>query len=142
MRYPNHRDPRVLLNYIYRATLGTGNSPDGEALVFIADTLNTGFATAATRAALYRAAILIPGVTLTANSATLDGTTGVAIGRVEQKYGIRQDLIINPDTGELIGEREVATRDLPDGTGKAGDTLSWSSATTTVVNAVPARYRR
>lgn len=136
------RDPRVLLNHIYRVTLGTGNSPDGEALVFIADTLNTGFATASTRAALFRAAALISGVTLTADSATLDGTTGVAIGRVEPKYGIRQDLIIDPATGEMIGEREVATRDLPDGTGKAGDTLSWSSATTTIVNEVPPKYRQ
>lgn len=135
------RDPRVLLNHIYRVTLGTGSSPDGEALVFISDTLNTGFATAPTRAALYRAATLIPGVTVTAHSATLDGTTGVAIGRIEPKYGIRQDLIIDPDTGVLIGEREVATRDLPDGSGKAGDTLSWSSATTTVVDGVPRQYR-
>jgi hypothetical protein len=81
-------------------------------------------ATAPTRAALFRAAALIPGVTLTEDSATLDGTTGVAIGRVEQKYGVRQDLIIDPVDGEMNGEREVATRDLPDGTGKAGDTLS------------------
>lgn len=135
------RDPRALLNHIYRVTLGAGNSPDSEALVFITDTLNTGVATAPTRAALYRAAALIPGVTLTTHSATLDGTTGIAIGRTEPKYGIRQELVIDPDSGQLIGEREVATRDLPDGTGNAGDVLSSSSVTTTTVNSVPKKYR-
>ncbi len=133
------QDPRVLLNHIYRVTLGTGPSPDGEALVFIADTLNTGLADAATRAALYRAAALIPGVTLTAGSATLDGHQGVAIGRVEGSTGIRQDLIIDPQTGGLIGEREVATRHLDPF--PAGATISWSSADTTIVDQVPAQYR-
>ena len=136
------RDPRVLLNHIYRVTLGAGTSPDDEALVFISDTLNTGFADASLRAALYRAAALVPGVKLTANSATLDGTTGVAIGRVDPKYGIRQDLIIDPATGELIGERRVSTRNLPDGSAAAGDTIAWSSVTTTVVNGVPEKYQR
>lgn len=135
------RDPRVLLNHIYRVTLGTGSSADDEALVFIADTLNTGYADAATRAAMYRAAALIPGVTVTAGSATLDGTTGIAIGRVEPKYGIRQDLIIDPKTGNLIGDRRVSTRDLPDGSANAGDTIAWSSVTTTIVNSVPKKYR-
>jgi RNA polymerase sigma-70 factor (ECF subfamily) len=134
------RDARVLLNHIYRVTLGSGTSPDDEALVFIADTLNTGYADAATRAALYRAAALIPGVTLTADSATLNGTTGVAIGRVEPKWGIRQDLIIDPTTGTLIGERRVSTRDLPDGSANKGDTIAWSAVTSTVVDDVPAKY--
>ena len=135
------RDPRTLLNHIYRVTFGTGSSPDDEALVFIADTLRTGFADATLRAALYRAAALVPGVTLTADSATLNGTTGVAIGRLEPKYGIRQDLIIDPDTGTVIGDRRVATREL-DGLIPAGTTIAWSSARTTVVDEIPARYRQ
>ena len=134
------RDPRILLNHIYRVTFGTGPSADGEALVFIADTLNTGLANAETRAALYRAAALIPGVTLTADSATLDGHKGVAIGRVEASTGIRQDLIISPDDGSLIGEREVATRAIKPFTD--GATISWTSADATTVNSLPTEYRR
>lgn len=134
------RDARVLLNHIYRVTLGSGTSADDEALVFISDTLNTGYADAGTRAALYRAAALIPDVTVTADSATLNGTTGITIGRVEPKYGIRQDLIIDPATGTLIGERRVSTRNLLDGSANKGDTIAWSAVTTTVVDGVPAKY--
>lgn len=132
-------DPRILLNHIYRVTLGTGSSPDGEALVFIADTLNTGFAGADVRAALYRAAALIPGVTVTDGGTTLNGRHGVAIGRTEGADGVRQELIIDPTDGSLIGERDVLTRGL--GVEPAGTVMEWTSVTTTVVDDVPLAYR-
>lgn len=134
------RDPRILLNHIYRVTFGTGNSADGEALVFIADTLNTGFASADVRAALYKAAALIPGVTVTNGGVTLDGKQGVAIGRTEAADGVRQELIIDPTDGSLIGERDVLTRRID--VEPAGTVTESTSATTTVVNNVPAAYRR
>jgi hypothetical protein len=133
------RDPRMLLNHIYRVTVGTGNSADGEALVFIADTLNTGFADADVRAALYRAAALIPGVTVTDGGTTLNGRQGVAIGRTEGADGVRQELIVDTTDGSLIGERDVLTRRLGDE--PAGTVMEWTSATTTVVDDVPAAYR-
>ena len=128
------RDPRILLNHIYRVTLGAGQSRDGEALVWIADLLRTGFVPAELRAALYRAATLIPGVTVADSAATLNGRRGVAIGRIEGSTGIRQDLIIDPDTGLLIGEREVTTR--PIDTFSAGVSIDWTAVSTRVVRSV------
>lgn len=130
------RDPQQLLNYIYKATLGAGRSADGEALVWIADTLRTGRVPADLRAALYRAAAGIPGVEITEQVANLDGRTGISIGRVETVDGTRQDIIIDPATGSLIGEREVLVREalgLP-----AGTTTAFTAVTTSVVDSAPA----
>ncbi|HEY4226678.1 MAG TPA: CU044_5270 family protein [Pseudolysinimonas sp.] len=131
------RDPRQLLNYIYRTTAGQGTSPDGEALAFIADTLRTGVVPADLRAALYKALAGIPGVSISDRDATLDGRTGVAFGRNEGN-GLRQEIIIDPSTGLLIGEREVVLRDgiLPGV--PAGESMGWTAVTTTVVDAAPA----
>jgi hypothetical protein len=130
------RDPQQLLNYIYRVTAGAGVSPDGEALVFIADTLRTGVVPAGLRAALYEAVAGIPGVTITDRTATLDGRTGIAFGR-DEGNGLRQEIIIDPDTGLLIGEREVLLRGgvLPGV--PAGESMGWTAVTTTVVDSAP-----
>ena len=126
------RDPAQLLNQIYVNTVGQGQSPDDAALVFIADRLSAGVVPADLRAAFYNAAALIPGVTITENQATLDGRTGVAIGREE---GERQEIIIDPETGMYIGERRVTLSGF-DGI-PAGTVVSWSAVTTSVVDAAP-----
>lgn len=129
------RDPYRLLNYIYRVTLGAGPSPDTEALVFIADRLRIGNVPADLRAAMYGAAALIPGVEFVSDQATLDGRTGIAIGRVEDNWGTRVEIIIDPESGEFIGDREVLLRDqdgVPEGT-----VVSWTTVTTTVANTAP-----
>jgi RNA polymerase sigma-70 factor (ECF subfamily) len=128
------KDPTQLLEFVYRATRGRGVSRDGEALVWIADTLRSGIAPAEVRATLYRTAALIPGVTLTPGAANLDGRTGVAIGR-DETNGTRQEIIINPSNGLVIGERQVllrASSGLP-----AGASMGWTAVTTTVVDSVP-----
>jgi len=130
------RDPHQLLNAIYLKTLTAGRSRDGEALVWIADVLRTGTVPAELRAALYKAAAEIPGVTITEQQVTLDGSTGIAIGRVETVDDTRQELIIDPATGQFIGEREVALSSvagLP-----AGTAMSSTAVTTTVVDSAPA----
>ncbi|WP_104087192.1 CU044_5270 family protein [Arthrobacter sp. GMC3] len=129
------RDPRMLLDGIYKRTAGAGQSADGEALVYIADLLRTGMVPADLRAALYKAAALIPGVSVTDNQATLDGQTGIAIGRVEKASDFRQDIIIDPATGQLIGEREVALTDR--GSIPAGTAVGWTTIRTTVVDSAP-----
>jgi hypothetical protein len=129
------RDPKELLKLIYDRTVGAGPSAEIEAVVTIADTLRTGVVPADLRAALYEAAALIPGVTLTEQQATLDRRTGVAIGIEGPLGGGRQDIIIDPDTGLMIGERKIAlkaTADFP-----AGTATSWSSLQTSVVNKAP-----
>ena len=129
------RDPHQLLNAIYIKTLTQGQSRDGAALEWITDVLRSGTVPADLRAALYKAAAQIPGVTITDQQATLDGTTGIAIGRVETTTNIRHDIIIDPATGQFIGERDislVATNGLPAGTASASTTVK-----TSVVDAAP-----
>jgi RNA polymerase sigma-70 factor (ECF subfamily) len=130
------RDPTRLLNHIYRVTLGAGVSRDGEALVFIADTLRTGVVPADLRAALYNAAAQIPGVEVIDREANLDGRIGVALGRNESD-GIRQEIIIDPRTGQLIGERQVLTRDGVVPGWPAGTPEGYTAVTTTVVDSAP-----
>jgi RNA polymerase sigma-70 factor (ECF subfamily) len=129
------RDPQQLLAKIHEFNGAAGPSPDGEALVWIADLLRNGTVPADLRAALYDAAAAIPGVTVTEEQATLDGRTGVAIGRDESVNNIRQDIIIDPSTGQFIGERQVVLSgngDVPAGTVTASTTV-----TSTVVDAAP-----
>jgi hypothetical protein len=129
------RDPHMLLNNIFKRTLGQGQSIDGEALVFIADLLRTGMVPADLRAALYKAAALIPGVTVTDDQATLDGHKGIAIGRVEEASHTRQDIIIDPKTGLLIGERQVLTQ--AQGTMPAGTAITLTTIETSVADTAP-----
>jgi hypothetical protein len=128
-------DPQQLLNYIYKATAGSGQSPDGAALGWIADTLRTGVTPADVRASLYQAAAGIPGVEITEQVANLEGSTGISIGRVESADNSRQDLIIDTETGALIGERRVA---LSEGWGfPAGTTTEFTAVRTSVVDSAP-----
>jgi hypothetical protein len=129
------RDPHMLLNNIFKKTIGQGQSIDGEAVVFIADLLRTGMVPADLRAALYKAAALIPGVTVTDDQATLNGRKGIAIGRVEEVSHTRQDIIIDPQTGLLIGERQVLTQ--AQGVMPAGTAITLTTIETSVTDAAP-----
>ena len=134
-------DPAELLAEIYRVTAGAGPSRDGEALVWIAETLRQGTVPAEYRAAMYQAAALIAGVTITEGQATLNGATGIAIGRDETNNAFRQEIIVDTATGQFIGERQVAL----DGYGAvaadaviaAGTTVGWTAVTTEIVDAAP-----
>jgi hypothetical protein len=128
-------EPGALLAEIHRLNAGSGPSRDGQALVWIADTLRGGAVPAEYRAAMYQAAALIPGVTVTDEQATLDGTTGIAIGRDETTSTFRQEIIIDPATGQFIGERRVTLEAY--GPVAAGTPLGWTAVTIEIVDAAP-----
>ena len=104
--------------------------------MFIADTLRTGVVPADLRAALYKAAAGIPGVRISDRAATLDGQTGIAFGRAESN-GIRQEIIIDPVTAQVIGEREVLLRDNVLPGAPVGESIGRTTVTTTVVDSAP-----
>ena len=131
------RDPQQLLNYIYRVTAGQGPGVDYQAFDFISATLRTGAVPAELRAALYRAAAGIPGVEITAKSATLNGRTGIAFG-IEDKNGYLHEIVIDPETGLLIGERLVQLFDSKLVPVFAGEVVGWTSVTSSVVDSAPA----
>ncbi|PVW02963.1 hypothetical protein DEA06_14415 [Microbacterium sp. Gd 4-13] len=97
--------------YIDSMYNGGSASRDENNFVRITDMLRSGLVPANTRAALLDALSRIPGVTATENVANLDGVAGVAIGRTEPlRFGERKEIIIDPATGMVIGERTVATQ--------------------------------
>jgi hypothetical protein len=127
------RDPQKLLERIYVEIGSQGPTREDAALGWIADLLRNGTVPADLRASLYKAATGIPGVSVTEQQATLNGSTGIAIGR--ESSDRRRDLIIDPATGQYIGSREVSI----DGFGSvpAGTVLSSEAVTTSVVDAAP-----
>ncbi|WP_394249063.1 CU044_5270 family protein [Arthrobacter pityocampae] len=129
------RDPQALLDRIYEHTKGAGKTPDLEAFETIVESLRTGIIPADLRAAFYQAAALIPGVEVMDRQATIDGRTGIAIGKATPEGGSRQDIIIDPASGLVIGEQIVILQDYPGS--PAGVVESWTSVQTTVVDSAP-----
>jgi hypothetical protein len=72
-------DPRTLLNMIYAATKGAGQSPDQEAFTTIGDALREAIAPPDVSAALYRAAALIPGVRVVPRVTDILGQSGIGV---------------------------------------------------------------
>lgn len=129
------RDPAQLLQTIYDINLDTGPSRDAKAFEWVATTLRQGTVPAEVRAAIYKALAEIPDVTITENSATLNGKKGVAIGRLEPSSNTRRDIIIDPTSGQFIGEREVI---LDGNVAVPASTVMASTAVTTeVVDSAP-----
>lgn len=138
------QEPGALLDRIYALSGGNTRetSKEAEALGWIADTLRTGLVDADLRAALYEAAAEIPGVEVVDRAATLDGRSGIAVGHTDDG-GVRQDLIIDPKTGLLIGERRVVTgRAAATWAVPEGIAIEWTAIRTTVVDTVPDPGRR
>jgi hypothetical protein len=105
-------NPHALLAMIYRVERGHGPSPDQEAFVTIGDLLRNTIAPPKVTAALYRAAALIPGVTLVPHATDAIGRHGVAVARIGPGVdgGVREELIFSKATLQLLGERTVIAR--------------------------------
>jgi hypothetical protein len=131
------RDPAQLLRRVYHDSAGHGRGRDDEAFVYIRDVLRSGVVPADLRAALFGAAALIPGVRLVSDSVNLDGRHGVAVAMSDHGNS-RVELIFDPVSGEVIGEREVALRSgyLPGV--RAGTTIEYTSVRRQVVDAMDA----
>lgn len=115
---------------------GGSASRDEDNFVRIADILRSGLVPAAPRAALLDALSRIPGVTATDDVANLDGVTGVAIGRNEPfRAGERKEIIIDPNTGLVIGERTLAGATLFGWT--LNQEVSLTAIESTIVDAAP-----
>jgi hypothetical protein len=110
-------DPAALLKQVYADTQGQGNSPDYAAFDFLGEALRESLLPPQVAAAIYRAAAMIPGVVLVADSVDAEGRHGVAVARTDE-FGERREWIFNATTFEYLGERSYLVRDTE--TGKAG----------------------
>jgi hypothetical protein len=103
------RDGQALYDHFNAQYQGGSASRDEDNFVRITDLLRLGLVPADLRAGLYEALALIPGVTAS-EQANFDGKVGIAIGRTEPlRAGQRAEMIIDPDTGLVIGERAIMT---------------------------------
>jgi hypothetical protein len=94
-------DPNVLLHQMRK--IDGGPPTAAEDFVHIGDFLREADAPPRIRAAIYRAAALIPGVQLLGPVRDHDGRTGIGMAYTAHKS--TSELIFDPQTGELLGEQ-------------------------------------
>jgi len=106
--------------YLYSGEVNK-NPPDARAWTSVGELLRETYMPAAQRAALFKAAGTIPGVKVTGDVTDAAGRRGVGVGRVHS--GIRDDLIFDARTFELLGERGTVV-DAKAGQAPVGSVLS------------------
>jgi hypothetical protein len=105
-------EPDRMLDYVY-AHLQGENPRHEQAWITVGDLLRERLLPPKARAALFEAAARIPGVTVVRDSVDAAGRHGIAVAVVHD--GVRQELIFDPKTHRLLGERGVVVD-----AGKAG----------------------
>jgi hypothetical protein len=106
LAYPT--DPRAIHDRLLAGlSPGQGHSPEGEVFTLIGDALREAPAPPDLRAGLYGALALIPGIELVGTVHDRTGREGTAVAFTEQ--GIRKELVFDPQTSEMLAEREVLT---------------------------------
>jgi len=97
-------DPHALLDLIERQMSGQ-QPPPQEAFTTIGDLLREAIAPPPVSAALYRAAALIPGVTVVADATDAAGRHGVAVAMTVG--GVRYEWIFSKQTLRYLGEHDI-----------------------------------
>ncbi|MFJ5260815.1 CU044_5270 family protein [Streptomyces sp. NPDC088387] len=100
-------DPDELLAKIYKETKGQGNSPDQQAFATIGDLLGESYPPAELYPALFKAAEKIPGVVVVNDVEDAVGRPGVAVARLDETSGAREEWIFDKKTHVFLGERSV-----------------------------------
>jgi hypothetical protein len=121
-------DPVSLKSLIEERKVEGGPPGDAETFTIIGDMLRETYAPPELRAALFQIASELPGVELVGNVKDEQGRDGVAVGYTTG--GLRQELIFDPNTSALLGERTVVTD--PSASQEAqhlqvGDVVGWAA---------------
>ncbi|MEU7335694.1 CU044_5270 family protein [Streptomyces sp. NPDC007074] len=103
-------DPDELLELIYKETKGQGNTPDQQAFDTIGALLTESYPPAELYSALFKAAAKIPGVVMVNDAQDAIGRRGVAVARLDETSGARQEWIFDKKTHVFLGERTVQVR--------------------------------
>lgn len=137
----NASDGETLYEFVDRTYRGGSLNRDESNFVRLSDALRTGTIPSSQRAAFYDALTRVPGVTVSLDVQTLDGLSGIAIGRTEPlRLGEREEIIVSPESGQVIGTRKFMTMAVM-GYGK-NEVIAESSIGYSVVNDVPAATRK
>lgn len=127
------RDPDQLLAWLKNYTSQRGSSPS-TMFHFGIQFLNSGIMPADLRSPLLRAMSKIDGVKVVEEATTPDGRKGLALGLDSDQE--RRDLIVDPDKGEIIGERTVAKAQADYPWIKPGTVTGSVSVTTKIADAI------
>lgn len=92
-----------------------GPRGEAETFVLIGDMLRESYLSPALRAALYRVVAELPGVKLVGEVRDPVGRMGTGVAYTDRKRGTRHELIFNPGTSALLGEREILVAAKPNG---------------------------
>ncbi|WP_328670777.1 CU044_5270 family protein [Streptomyces sp. NBC_00328] len=103
-------DPDELLKLIYKETATQGNTPDQEAFTTIGDLLVESYPPAKLYSALFKAAAKIPGVVVVNDAKDALGRSGVAVARLDETSGEREEWIFDKKTHVFLGERTVQVK--------------------------------
>lgn len=128
------RDPKALFQRLKKDSPRNSRG-ETELLVYAADALRSGQVPADVRSALYRALGYLDHLEVSDRAVNLDGKVGIAYGSDDGDE--RQEIIVDPRTGDFIGERQIVT------TGKdRGRLLSYTSVTSSIVDRIGAKPSR
>ncbi|GAA2671476.1 hypothetical protein GCM10010412_051000 [Nonomuraea recticatena] len=100
--------PEQMYRHLYTG-LGSGPEADAEAWNRVGDMLAEAYLPRAQRAALFRAAAAIRGVTTVDSAVDAAGRTGVAAARTNPGLGIQEEYIFDPSTYRYLGRRSVVS---------------------------------
>lgn len=100
--------PDQLRAVIERAAAGQGGSLDGQMFATVGDMLGAQLVPPQLAAALYRVAAGLPGVTLVGRVSDTEDRTGTAVAYTYA--GLRDEIIFDPVTGQLLERRSVLAR--------------------------------
>jgi hypothetical protein len=93
-----------MFRYLYDHLAGQ-NPPDQQAFITAGDLIRDNYIRSASLAAIFRAVAHIPGVTVVHGAVSANGLREIAVQRIYK--GESNQLIFNPKTFKVIGEREV-----------------------------------
>jgi hypothetical protein len=103
-------DPDAMFARLKEDATGHGDGLYEEMFTLVGDSLRETNATPAQRGALYEAAARIPGVELVGDVRDPLGRRGVGVALRNASDGVLATLVIDPTTGELLSEEQVALR--------------------------------
>ncbi|AZI59216.1 hypothetical protein EH165_14785 [Nakamurella antarctica] len=126
------RDPSALFNRMAQDIYtDKGRTLGPQVFDMALDALQSGLYPADLRAAIYQALTFVDGLDVTSDSVNVDGRAGLGLA-LDGDGPTRTELVIDPNTGDFIGEREInidETTSIP-----MGATIAFTAVRTDVVD--------
>ena len=102
--------PRALRAWLYTNPEGLPGRPSDLAWTAIGDLLDEMLVPPTLAAALFRVAATIPGAWVVPHATDAAGRSGIAVARYQRNFKADVELIFDPRTYQLIGERQVLAK--------------------------------